>query len=304
MNVFVTGGGGYVGSVLLPILHKAGHRVSCIDRVCLGSGLPSEVSFLRADVFDVRVDWLARMDAVIHLAAYSNDKSFDDNHEAAWRDNVAGAEHLIQTCLQAGVGRFVLASSCSVYGFRPEEILDDSAAPHPVGGYSESKYAVEGLLNKARSSTFHPFVLRKPTLHGWSPRMRWDMVVHSMVKSALSEGSIRVHSPEVWRPVLHVHDAACAYLRALEAPLGLAGVYNVHFANYRLMDIGVAVQNAMRARGCATTIETDQRNMPINYRIRSEKIQCLQVFPSRSIESSVHEILDHSRRGFDESFRS
>jgi nucleoside-diphosphate-sugar epimerase len=301
MNVFVTGGSGYVGSVLLPILRKAGHQVTCIDRECLSIALPAGISVLRADVFDVRVDWLSGMDAVIHLAAYSNDKSFDDNHEAAWRDNVAGAEHLIHTCLQAGVGRFVLASTCSVYGFRPQEILDEGAAPHPAGGYSASKYAVEVALSNVRSSRFYPFILRKPTLHGWSPRMRWDMVVHSMVKSALSEGSIRVHNPEVWRPVLHVQDAAFAYLRALEAPLELAGVYNVHFANYRLMDIGVAVQNSMRARGWAITIETENRYMPINYRIRSEKIQYLRVFPSRSIESSVHEILDRSRGGLDES---
>jgi nucleoside-diphosphate-sugar epimerase len=244
------------------------------------------------------VDWLNGIDAIIHLAACSGDKSANGNPDEAWHNNVIGGEHLIRVCLEAGVSRFVQASTCSVYGFRPEEIVDETATPRPVGRYSESKYAVEVALNKSRSAKFHPFILRKPTLHGWSPRMRTDMVVHSMLKSALLEGTVCVHNPEVWRPVLHVRDAAFAYLRALEAPAGLASVYNVHFANYRLMDIALAVQRALAARGRRTEIKVEHTDMPLSYRVKSEKIhQCLQVRPHWNIEASIHEILDQSCNG-------
>jgi len=300
MNVLLTGAAGYLGSVLVPMLHEAGYRVFALDRLRLGSGLRHGISVLEADVLDVRVDWLTGIDAVIHLAACSNDKWADGSPEEAWRNNVIGAGHLIQACLEAGVRRFVQASTCSVYGFRPEEIMDETTAPQPVGRYAESKYAVEVALSKARSETFHPFILRKPSLHGWSPRMRTDMVVHSMLKSALLEGIIRVHNPEVWRPVLHVRDAAFAYLRALEAPAGFVGVYNIHFANRRLIDIALDVQNTLQARGHATGIVVDHRDEPRSYRVTSEKIhRCLQVLPSRSVESSVHEILDRFSNGFD-----
>jgi nucleoside-diphosphate-sugar epimerase len=305
MNVLLTGAAGYLGSVLTPTLHEAGHRVVALDRSGFGNGLPNDISVLTADVLDFQVDWLNGIDAIIHLAACSSDKSADGNPGEAWHNNVIGAERLIQACLEAGVSRFVFASTCSVYGFRPEEILDETATPRPVGRYSESKYAVEVALNKARSATFHPFILRKPTLHGSSPRMRTDMVVHSMLKSALLEGIICVHNPEVWRPVLHVRDAAFAYLRALEAPAQFADVYNVHFANYRLMDIALVVQDALAARGHATEIKVEHSDMPMSYRVKSEKIhQCLQVRPSRSIESSVHEMLDQSCTGFDWSSRN
>ena len=299
MKVFLTGAAGYVGSVLAPMLHKAGHEVIVLDRLFIGTDLPDDISVIEADIFEVQADWLVGIDALVNLAACSNDKSAERNPDEAWRNNVLGTGHLIQACLQAGVRRFVQASTSSVYGLRPAEILDETAVPRPVGFYSESKYAVEVALNKVRSARFHPFILRKPTLHGWSPRMRTDMVVHSMLKSALLEGSISVHNPEVWRPVLHVRDAAHAYLRALEAPIGFAGVYNVHFANYRLMDIAVAIQSALQARGRVTAITVDHRDMPLSYRVNSEKIyRCLQVRPDQNIESGVHEILDQFSLGF------
>jgi nucleoside-diphosphate-sugar epimerase len=295
MKVFLTGGAGYVGSVLAPMLHEAGHRLFVLDRVCMADALPHGISIRQADLLDVRPDWLFGMDAVIHLAACSSDKSANADPSAAWRNNVSGSEHLISACLEAGVRRFILASTCSVYGWRPQVISDEASTPHPVGSYAESKYAVEVALRAASSSKFYPTILRKPTLFGWSPRMRTDVAVNSMLKSAVLTGVVTVHSPQVWRPILHVRDAASTYLRALEAPHEFADTYNVHFENYRLIDIAREVQRAMKARGSPVRIVIENHSMPLSYRVDSSKVRrCLQVHPRHNIGSGVQEMLEQA----------
>jgi nucleoside-diphosphate-sugar epimerase len=300
MKVLLTGGAGYLGSVLAPILFRAGHQVGVLDKVCRGHTFPDGVSIREADLFAVRADWLVDTDAVIHLAACSSDNSADREPAAAWRNNVTGSEHLIQACLAAGVSRFIQASTCSIYGWQPDTVADETTAPKPSGLYAQSKYAVEAALQKARSATFHPFILRKPTLFGWSPRMRTDLVVNSMLKRAMIDGFIPVHNPRVWRPVLHVRDAALAYLGALEAPLDQSGVYNVHFANYRLIDLACQIQNVLLEHGLMVPLKIENRAMPMSYRVESEKIRrCLQVRPSWSIASGIHEMLKQGSKKLD-----
>jgi nucleoside-diphosphate-sugar epimerase len=300
MKVLLTGGAGYLGSVLAPILFQAGHQVCVLDKVCRGNTFPDGISVREADLFAVRSDWLVGTDAVIHLAACSSDNSADREPTAAWRNNVTGSEYLIQTCLEAGVSRFIQASTCSIYGWRPDTVADETTAPKPSGLYAPSKYAVEAALQKARSATFCPFILRKPTLFGWSPRMRTDLVVNSMLTRAMIEGFIPVHNPRVWRPVLHVRDAALAYLSALEAPLDRCGIYNVHFANYRLIDIACQIQNALLEHGFRVQLKVENRDMPMSYRVESEKIRrCLKAHPSWSVRSGVHEMLGQGSKKVD-----
>jgi nucleoside-diphosphate-sugar epimerase len=293
VNIFVTGGAGYVGSILVPMLHERGHHVCAMDRLSCHAPFPDGVTVRIADLFDLRTDWLAGVDTVVHLAACSSDRSANEEEASAWRTNVAGSEHLIRACLKSGVNRFVYASTCSIYGHQPERISDETASPRLAGTYSESKYAVEVLLHSVTCPTFRPFILRKPTLFGWSPAMRTDVVVNSMVYGGLRDGVIRVHNAEVWRAVLHVRDAALAYMRACEAPIHLAGTYNIHFSNHRLIDIGCQVEEILRHFSRPAVLKIENRRMPISYRVTSDKfVSQLQFQPAFSLENGIREMLD------------
>ncbi len=294
LNVFLTGGYGFLGSILCPMLVEAGHRVLLLDRLT-GSPVPCGASSRQADLLDVRPQWLEGFDAVIHLAGCSSDSAADADPSAAWRENLTAAEHLLRCCLAAGVPRFLQASTCSVYGFEPAVIADEDAPPRPVGPYSLSKLAFERCLLSSRHSGFHPFIFRMPTLHGWSPRMRSDLVINAMFLSALREGVIRVHNPDVWRPVLHVRDAASAYLAALSAPLDAAGTFNVHFDNFRLMDIASQVREAMLLRGRHARILSENRDCPRSYRVSSARVRrLLGVAPRFTVAAGICQLLSFS----------
>jgi nucleoside-diphosphate-sugar epimerase len=245
-----------------------------------------------ANLLDVQPDWLVDIDAVIHLAGCSNNDSATLGRSAAWRDNVTGTERLIQACLETGLARFMHASTCAVYGYQPETVSDEATMPAPVGPYAETKCAAEVALTKAQSATFRPFIFRMATLHGWSPQMRMDLVINSMLKSGMLEGNIWVHHPQTWRPVLHIQDAADAYVRALAAPIQEAGIYNIHFANYRLIDIALRIQASLQLRNWTTQVRVGNRDDVRNYRVDSTKIgRSFQLYPARSVESSIEEML-------------
>lgn len=292
MNVLLTGGAGYLGSVLTPMLHQAGHQVCVVDRSPAAHQFSKGVLVREADVLEVRPDWLVGIEAVIHLAGCSNNDSADRGSNAAWRDNVSATESLIHACLEAGVRRFIYASTCAVYGCQPEAVLDETSIVSPVGPYAETKCIAEAALTKAQSADFRPFIFRMATLHGWSPRMRTDLVVNAMLRSAMLERNIWVHHPQSWRPVLHIRDAADAYLRGLYAPLSEAGIYNIHFANYRLIDIASRVQSALRRHNWTTQVTLEDGEDVRNYSVNSTKIRrALRVYPACSVESSIEEML-------------
>jgi nucleoside-diphosphate-sugar epimerase len=224
MKVLITGHDGYIGSVLAPIVRDAGHEVVGLD-TCLFEGCslgpePAGVPALRLDVRDVEVDHLRGFDAVVHLAAISNDplghldpgRTFEINHLAS--------VHLARFAKVAGVERFIFASSCSLYGAAsPDDLLTESAPFHPVTPYGESKVLAERDLSKLADDDFSPVFLRNATVYGYSPRLRLDLVVNDLVASAFTIGSVVIKSDGTpWRPLVHVEDVARAALAALEAP--------------------------------------------------------------------------------------
>ncbi len=253
-SVLVTGAGGYLGAVLVPLLLESGYRVTAVDTYYFGTDVLKPVldhpalNLVHADVRDLDPSLLDGVDAVIALAALSNDPAGDLHPgwtEAVNRDAVI---ELAEAARERGVGRFLFASSCSVYGPAGDEQRTEDDAVSPLTVYARTKLEAEKALIALATETFHPVSLRKATLFGLSPRMRFDLVVNIMTMSAATKGSLQVHGDgEQWRPLLHVADAARAYLQCLGLPQErIAGgrVFNVAGSNYRVSDIAQQVVEA------------------------------------------------------------
>ncbi|WP_068269742.1 NAD-dependent epimerase/dehydratase family protein [Aldersonia kunmingensis] len=234
MRVLVTGHQGYLGTVMVPILQEAGHDVVGLDSGffadCVLGPAPKDPPSLQIDLRDVTVAQLVGFDAVIHLAALSNDPlgalapqiTYDINHHASVR--------LAKLAKQAGVRRFLYASTCSVYGSAGDELVTESAPLKPLTPYAESKVRVEDDVAAIADDGFSPAFLRNATAFGFSPRLRADIVLNNLVGHAVLTGDVRVLSDGTpWRPLVHARDIARAFLICLRAP-----THKIHCAAYNV----------------------------------------------------------------------
>ena len=251
MRILVTGHNGYIGSVLAPFMAAAGHDVIGLDTYLFEDCSLGEdtvrIESLRCDVRDVRATDLAGFDAIIHLAALSNDPLGNVNPQCTYDINHLASVRLARLAKQAGVPRFLFASSCSLYGVAGDALLTEDAAFNPITPYGESKVRVELDVAKLADERFSPTFLRNATAYGVSPRLRADIVVNNLVGVAYTTGDVLIQSDGTpWRPLVHIEDIARAFLAVLEAPR--EAVHNEAFnvgrteENYRVRDLARMVQ--------------------------------------------------------------
>ena len=285
MRVLVTGHEGYIGTVLVPLLRRAGHELTGLDsnlfeRCTFGDGI-EEIASLRKDVRDVTSRDLEGFDAVLHLAGLSNDPLGDLDPELTYEINHLASVRLAELAKEAGVQRFIFSSSCSNYGAGGDDLLDESSAFNPVTPYGISKVRVEQDVAKLANSKFTPTFLRNATAYGVSPRLRFDLVLNNLVAWAYAAGKVFIKSDGTpWRPIVHIEDISRAFLAVLEAPLDL--VHNEAFNvgrsedNYRIRELAEIVKETVP--GTEIEYAADAGPDKRCYRVDCGKIQ--RVLPS------------------------
>lgn len=302
MKVLVAGDGGYIGAVLVPFLQAAGHQVHGLDLGLydgcdLGPGVPHTVAMSPVDMRDVTVDQLAGYDAVLCLAALSNDPVGDLNPAATFSVNLDGTLHLARMTKDAGVPRFLFSSSCSLYGTAGSTAVAEDAEFHPVTAYGETKVLAERELAKLADDDFSPTYLRNATAYGASTRLRLDIVVNNLTAIALTTGKVRLESDGTpWRPLVHIEDISRAFLAVLEAPREKVHneAFNVGRAedNIQVRDIAQMVYDTVP--GSEVTLAANAGPDLRNYRVDFSKLT--DTFPDLKMQwrvrDGVAELLD------------
>lgn len=295
MFVLVTGGAGFVGSALTRMLIDEGRTVRVLDSGFFGlDHVDPRAELIEGDILEFDHAWLAGVDAVVHLAGLSNDPMAAFSPSLNYLLNAGGAAIVAQAAKDAGIKRFVFSSTCSVYGQDDSELFNEERPTSPSFPYAISKLMAERLLECLTDEQFRPIILRKGTVVGWSPRMRFDLVTNTMVKTAMSEGRIVIHNPDLWRPLIDVEDACRAYLLALDADLSVTGVFNIATRNYQLGELGQIVATELRKHGHKVEVEIEHRSDVRSYRVQTKKAaRILKFNPNKSMRETVDELMRH-----------
>jgi nucleoside-diphosphate-sugar epimerase len=292
MKVLITGGAGYVGSVLTPYLLDRGHQVRIVDSGFFGlEHVDRRAELVTASILDFDRKWLGGIHAVIHLAGLSNDPMAAFSPSLNYMLNASGTAIVAQATKDAGISRFIFSSTCSVYGLDESGPLDEGHVANPPFPYAISKLMAERLLDCLTDQGFRPIVLRKGTIVGCSPRMRFDLVTNAMVKAAVVDNRIVVHNPALWRPLIDVEDVCEAYTCALCAPLDVAGVFNIAAHNYTLMEVASIVATTLVDFGVHAKIQVENRPDLRSYRVKTGKAASVLKFTAKkSMADTVREV--------------
>lgn len=298
MKILCAGGAGYIGNVLIPKLLDRGYKVDVVDLFWFGNHLPRQVGILNKDIFHLTVEDLEPYDQVIFLAGLSNDPMAEFSPSKNFIFNAAAPAYLAYTAKNAKVKRYVYASSCSVYGYTENELFDESRPVSSNYPYGISKLQGEQAAMQLADEKFSVIALRKGTVSGYSPRMRFDLIINTMFRNAVREHVVTVNNPSIWRPILSIDDAATAYIRAIEANYKLSGIFNVASGNYTVGEVADLVKSAVEERlGIKVDLNIKHIQDFRNYKVSIEKAKTVLSFhPSGDVKSIVGTLVDNMEK--------
>lgn len=301
MKLLIAGGAGYVGSALIPQLLERGYRVDVVDLFWFGNHLPEEVGILPKDIFNLSAADLGGYDQVVFLAGLSNDPMAEYSPSKNFVYNAAAPAYLAYIAKRAKVRRYVYASSCSVYGYTENELFDEQRPTSSAYPYGISKLQGERAVMQMVDESFSAIALRKGTISGYSPRMRFDLIINTMFKCAMRDGVITVNNPAIWRPFLGIEDAVMAYTRAIEANAQVSGIFNVASGNHTVGEIADLVRRAVETQlGMKVGLNIRHVDDVRNYKVSIEKAStALSFHPHQSVETIVGNLIANMDRCLD-----
>jgi nucleoside-diphosphate-sugar epimerase len=298
MKLLIAGGAGYLGSVLIPGLLERGYKVDVVDLFWFGNHLPRQVGILNKDIFQLTVEDLQAYDQVVFMAGLSNDPMAEFSPAKNFVFNAAAPAYLGYIAKIAGVKRYVYASSCSVYGYTESELFDETRPVSSSYPYGISKLQGEQAVMQLSTQEFSVISLRKGTISGYSPRMRLDLIINTMFKSAMKDRVITVNNPSIWRPLLSIDDAATAYIRAIEANDKISGIFNIASGNYTVGEVADLVKSAIAER-MNVPVSLDIKHIQDfrNYKVCTEKAaNVLSFHPSGDVKSIVYNLIANLKK--------
>ena len=292
MNILVTGGCGYKGTVLVPKLLERGYDVRVLDTMWFGNFLEehADLTVVEGDVRDIESIPLNGIDSIIHLSSVANDPCGDLDPKLTWEVSALATMQLADKAARSGVRQFIYASSGSVYGVKEEARVTEDLELKPISEYNKTKMVSERVL-LSYSDRMVVQIVRPATVCGYSRRMRLDVSVNMLTMQALTNGRITVFGGSQVRPNIHIEDIADVYLHMIDRP-DLTGIYNAGFENLSILEIAELVTNHVPAE----IVITDS-NDPRSYRVNSDKLLATGFAPKRTVEDAVKEIIDRVRSG-------
>ena len=295
MKLLIAGGAGYVGSALIPKLLDRGYKVDVVDLFWFGNHLPRQVGVLNKDIFQLTEEDLGFYDQVVFLAGLSNDPMAEYSPSKNFVFNAAAPSYLAYMAKRAKVKRYIYASSCSIYGYTENELYDETRPVSSTYAYGISKLQGEQAALQLVDDSFSVISLRKGTISGYSPRMRFDLIINTMFKCAMKDRTITINNPSIWRPILSIQDAVTAYIRAIEANHKISGVFNVASGNYTVGEVGDLVKGAIE-KGRGTSIHLVIKHIQDfrNYKVSIEKAKnVLSFHPADDLKSIVLNLIEN-----------
>lgn len=292
MNILVTGGCGYKGSVLVPKLLARSHKVRVLDIMWFGNFLEPHpnLEVIQGNVCDIDKIPLEDIDAIIHLSSVANDPCSDLDPKLTWEISALATMQLADRAARIGIRQFIYASSGSVYGVKEEEQVTEDLVLNPISEYNKTKMVSERVL-LSYADKMKVQIIRPATVCGYSPRMRLDVAVNMLTMQALSKGKITVFGGSQTRPNIHIDDITDIYLHLIDYP-DVCGIYNAGFENISILDIAKLV-----AKHIPVEIEVTESNDPRSYRVNSDKLLATGFKPKKTVEHAVLEIIEKFGNG-------
>lgn len=293
MNILVTGGCGYVGTVLTQTLLNEGHHVSVVDIMWFGNYLSSHrnLKVKKADIRDIDEIPMDDIDVVIHLANVANDPCSELNSKLSWEVNALATMRLVEKAISSGVKQFIYASSGSVYGVKNEPEVTEDLSLVPISDYNKTKMISERVLMSYQDKIIIQCI-RPATVCGYSPRMRFDLSVNMLAIQALTNGKITVFGGNQVRPNIHIKDMIAVYLHFLNMGDKFQGIYNAGFENISILDIAKQITKFVPAE-----IVVTESNDPRSYRLSSRKLLATGFKPQYCVNDAIAEIIENFKAG-------